>query len=253
MSSFLPDVLVADAMKKLGVKSNIDPATLNKQVQAGLDRLYHYQHPDGGWGWWQTDDSHPLHDRLCACRPDPGQGSRLRREAGCIDKGRSVAAARVQQARTKVRTDLRAYMAYALVAQRTQTRTQPSSIPSGASAPRSPPTDRPCWGLAMLQVNDARANDLAKQLEGEAKQDDTQAWWPTDYNYLMDFYGDTTPQATAYALKLLDHVDAASPLSAQGRALPGQSSQPGLLLGFDRADRDGHLRSHRLSCNARRS
>ena len=57
MSSFLPDVLVADALKKLGVKSNIDPATLNKQVQAGLDRLYTYQHPDGGWGWWQTDDS----------------------------------------------------------------------------------------------------------------------------------------------------------------------------------------------------
>ena len=33
MSSFLPDVLVADALKKLGVKSNIDPATLHKQVQ----------------------------------------------------------------------------------------------------------------------------------------------------------------------------------------------------------------------------
>ena len=42
MSSFLPDVLVADAMKKLGVKSDIDPATLNKQVKAGLDRLYNY-------------------------------------------------------------------------------------------------------------------------------------------------------------------------------------------------------------------
>ncbi len=35
MSSFLPDVLVADAMKKLGVGSSIDPQTLNKQVQAG--------------------------------------------------------------------------------------------------------------------------------------------------------------------------------------------------------------------------
>ncbi len=60
MSSFLPDVLVANAMQKLGVKSNIDPQTLNKQVKAGLDRLYTYQHPDGGWGWWQTDDSHPF-------------------------------------------------------------------------------------------------------------------------------------------------------------------------------------------------
>src|SRR5206468_7200477 len=60
MSSFLPDVLVADALKKLGVKSNIDSTTLNKQVNAGLDRLYTYQHPDGGWGWWQTEDSAPF-------------------------------------------------------------------------------------------------------------------------------------------------------------------------------------------------
>jgi hypothetical protein len=28
----------------------------------------------------------------------------------------------------------------------------------------------------------------------------------------MDYYGDTTPQATAYALKLLDHTNASSPL-----------------------------------------
>src|SRR5208283_4082956 len=58
MSSFLPDVLVANAMQKLGVKSNIDPQTLKKQVQAGLDRLYNYQHPDGGWAWWQTDTNY---------------------------------------------------------------------------------------------------------------------------------------------------------------------------------------------------
>ena len=92
MSSFLPDVLVADALKKLGVKSNIDPATLNKQVQAGLDRLYNYQHPDGGWGWWQTDDSDRLHDRVCARRIEPGEGSRLRREAGRDRQGPRVAA-----------------------------------------------------------------------------------------------------------------------------------------------------------------
>ena len=64
----------------------------------------------------------------------------------------------------------------------------------------------------MAQINDSRANDLAKQLESDAKQDDAQAWWPTDTNYLMDYYGDTTPQATAYALKLLDRDDPQSPL-----------------------------------------
>ena len=61
-------------------------------------------------------------------------------------------------------------------------------------------------GLAMAQINDTRANELAKQLASEAKQDDAMAWWPTDTNNLMDYYGDTTPEATAYALKLLDHA-----------------------------------------------
>ena len=56
---------------------------------------------------------------------------------------------------------------------------------------------------------------MTKQLESEAKQDDSQAWWPTDTNYLMDFSGDTTPQATAYALKLLTHTAPNSPLLAK--------------------------------------
>ncbi len=67
-------------------------------------------------------------------------------------------------------------------------------------------------GLAMLQANDNRAKELASQLESEAKQDDSQAWWPSDQNYLMDYQGDTTPESTAYALKLIDATDANSPL-----------------------------------------
>ena len=98
----------------------------------------------------------------------------------------------------------------------------------------------------MLAVNDSRANDLTTQLEGEAKQDDSQAWWPSDQNYLMDYSGDTTPQSTAYALKLINRTDPNSPLHSEGRGLSGQSSQRGLLLGVDRADGDGDLRAHRL-------
>ena len=64
----------------------------------------------------------------------------------------------------------------------------------------------------MRGLNDGRAKELTKQLEGEAKQDDSQAWWPSGQNYLMDYWGDTTPESTAYALKLIDRTDGASPL-----------------------------------------
>ncbi len=88
MSSFLPDVLVADALQKLGVKSNIDPATLHKQVQAGLDRLYTYQHDDGGWGWWQTDDSHPFMTAYVLAGLSQAKAAGFDVKQDAIDKGR---------------------------------------------------------------------------------------------------------------------------------------------------------------------
>lgn len=49
MSSFLPAVAAA----QMGLK--ID--NLDEIVEKGLMRLYKYQHYDGGWGWWQSDES----------------------------------------------------------------------------------------------------------------------------------------------------------------------------------------------------
>ena len=30
---------------------------LNEMVKQGLDRLYDFQHADGGWGWWKQGES----------------------------------------------------------------------------------------------------------------------------------------------------------------------------------------------------
>ncbi|HVV44422.1 MAG TPA: MG2 domain-containing protein, partial [Bryobacteraceae bacterium] len=60
MSSFLPDIVVQDTMRNLHLKVDLDEAALQEKIHAGLDRLYGFQHPDGGWGWWETDDSHPF-------------------------------------------------------------------------------------------------------------------------------------------------------------------------------------------------
>ncbi len=52
MSSFLPAIVAS----KMGLKIE----NLDEIVQKGLFRLYDHQHSDGGWGWWKTDESHPL-------------------------------------------------------------------------------------------------------------------------------------------------------------------------------------------------
>ena len=210
MSSFLPDVLVADAMKKLGVGSNINPQTLNKQVQAGLDRLYQYQHPDGGWGWWQSDDSQPFMTAYVLAGLVQAKSAGYDVEQDRIDRARKWLVPEFTRS-AAVKTDLRAYMAYALVLSGAESN---ATLVDSVWSQRSTLTayGEALLGLAMAQINDSRANDLAKQLTAAAKQDEAQAWWPTDTNNLMDYYGDTTPQATAFALKLLDRVDPQSPL-----------------------------------------
>ncbi|HLY72681.1 MAG TPA: hypothetical protein VKU80_01065, partial [Planctomycetota bacterium] len=59
MSRFLPTVVVSQALQKLGIEKPELRAELPAMVAAGLQRLYNFQQQDGGWGWWQHDQSNP--------------------------------------------------------------------------------------------------------------------------------------------------------------------------------------------------
>ena len=59
MSRFLPSVVAARAMRQMGVRHAKLEEELPDMVAAGLQRLYNFQHYDGGWGWWEADASHP--------------------------------------------------------------------------------------------------------------------------------------------------------------------------------------------------
>jgi hypothetical protein len=67
-------------------------------------------------------------------------------------------------------------------------------------------------GLALEQAKDGRAGEMADALEKSAQQDQEQAWWPATRDEMLDFSEDATPEATAYAVKLLSHQRQASPL-----------------------------------------
>jgi uncharacterized protein YfaS (alpha-2-macroglobulin family) len=60
-------------------------------------------------------------------------------------------------------------------------------------------------GLALEQAKDGRATDIAAALERAAEQDQEQAWWTATRDQMLDFDEDATPEATAYAVKLLSH------------------------------------------------
>lgn len=80
MSRFLPAVVTAKTLADLGLKPETiagrifggidalitgqthpkgkkDLGSLDQMVDDGLDRLYDFQHSDGGWGWWKKGDS----------------------------------------------------------------------------------------------------------------------------------------------------------------------------------------------------
>ena len=124
MSSFLPNVVVEAALRDLQVKSDVDEAELQKKIRAGLDRLYDYQHGDGGWGWWKTDESHPFMTAYVVAGLSQAKAAGVNVNEERVRRG--VAWLRGEYDRQeKAYPDLRAYLAYAL---------ELNGAPSGANA-----------------------------------------------------------------------------------------------------------------------
>ncbi len=60
VSRFLPNVLTTQALKAAGRRDAELEANLRDQVNVALQRLYNWQNPDGGWGWWADLKSNDL-------------------------------------------------------------------------------------------------------------------------------------------------------------------------------------------------
>jgi uncharacterized protein YfaS (alpha-2-macroglobulin family) len=57
MSKALPNAVVGRAFFQLGASDPTIEADLPAMISASLQRLYGFQHNDGGWGWWYDDRS----------------------------------------------------------------------------------------------------------------------------------------------------------------------------------------------------
>jgi uncharacterized protein YfaS (alpha-2-macroglobulin family) len=202
MSSFLPNVVVSQAVKSLGLKTGINPADLEKKIRAGMDRLYDFQHEDGGWGWWKTDDSSEFMTAYVI------SGLKQARAAGYNVKPEAIDnAARWLNTRwpklEKIDADLKAYAALSAGGHLDDIWNLRGKLsPYGLAM----------LGLSLQQANDARAEEIAGMLEKSVQTNDSEAWWKLDRDPLMDFYNDTSPETTAYAMKFLAKQRPQSPL-----------------------------------------
>jgi alpha-2-macroglobulin len=210
MSSFLPDLVVADTLKKLNLSGLMSPSDLTAKVNAGLDRLNDLKHDDGGWGWWKEDASRVFMTAYVvsglAQAKDAGYAKAAANLSGGVDYLQKQLAAH-----PRMLPELRAYVLYAL------SQAGASGLNSSVETLWSRRSDLSAEGLAltglvMLRTGDSRAAQVAQMLEAKAKHVGDLASWPSNYNPLLDLGDDNSAESTAFALRFLTHADAKSPL-----------------------------------------
>jgi uncharacterized protein YfaS (alpha-2-macroglobulin family) len=215
MSSYLPNVIVMETLSKLK-GAGVDEADVLAKMQAGLERLKDYQHDDGGWGWWKEDESRVSMTAYVVS--GVGQGARFAPLSGkyqnMLNQGRVYLQGALRD-HPKMRPELRAAVVYALAQSPTQT----------FEAPLGPELDR-LWsrrvelqpealamtGLAMLEVHDPRATQIAALVASEAVRQGDLVSWKGSYLPLLDYDASNDTEATAYAVRLLAKVDPSQPL-----------------------------------------
>ncbi len=219
MSSFLPNVIVAETLKKLNLSSRIDPDDLTAKVNAGFDRLADYQHDDGGWGWWKEDQSrvfmsaYVVSGLVEAAHSYPLNPQRQE----MLDKGRRYLEEQLAQ-HPRMIPDLRAYVVYAL----SESASSAAKVENGKRIdtlwPQRgslSPEGLALLGLSMTRSSDSRSSAVAKLLESKVKQAGEIAYWPSSFNSLLGFEYDNSAESTAFAMRFLTHADPQSTLLPQ--------------------------------------
>ncbi|MEO5923506.1 MAG: MG2 domain-containing protein [Bryobacteraceae bacterium] len=207
MSSFLPNIIVQKTVRDLGLNADLDQAQVRQKIADGLDRLYAFQHEDGGWGWWETDESHAFMTAYVAAGLQQARDAGVPVRDDVIERGQKWVEQTLRNS-PKLAADLRAYMLFSI-----GTRADAAAVAGvyGSRAQMSP------YGLALLglafeQLKDGRVAEIASTLEKSVEQDAEQAWWKASRDEMLDFSTDATPEATAHVVRFLSHQRPQSPL-----------------------------------------
>ncbi len=235
MSRFLPAVIVKKTLTDLGLSeedvadylNNVlipreDPGhpkrkdhttveRLDEMTAAGLNRLYDFQHSDGGWGWWKQGNS----DRFMTAYVVWGMS--LAKQAG-LDVRNDVLSRGVRYLQTELvevenQPDMLAWMLHALAAARSNSKFE--SIQTQRlweMRDELNPYTRALFALAQhYRGQHQQAQTLARNLINgmiEEKTNNTVHWGESGIYYRFSEGG---VEATAFVVKALANIDPQSP------------------------------------------
>lgn len=209
MSSFLPNILVAQAVKELGLTPPPASTELEKKIAAGLQRLYQFQHEDGGWGWWETDQTHPFMTAYVVAGLAQAKAAGYPIDEKRLERGRESLVTQIKE-NPRALADIRAYLVYALASSGEFDR----SLVDGLYQAREKLSahGNALLALILARVKDARAQEFVRALEQSAKVEGPYAWWKSERQEMLDFSSDNSFETTAYAVKVLANLDPKSEL-----------------------------------------
>jgi uncharacterized protein YfaS (alpha-2-macroglobulin family) len=212
MSSFLPNVIVASTLKDLKVTSTINPSLLKRQVDAGLERLYDFQHDDGGWGWWKEDDSMVFMTAYVVSGMAQAKDAGFQPRNDVIDKGKEFLRKSLKDHPNMI-ADLRAYVVYALALAGDRDAKLIDTVWDNKE--KLTAEGVAFAGLAMQLEGDGRRDQAVEKLRRMEKPEGDTVYWPSQNDYLLDIDVDNSPETTAYAVKLLAEVAPNDPVLPQ--------------------------------------
>ena len=209
MSSFLPNVIVTKALKDVKTSTIRGSNDLEKKVQKGADRLYAYQHDDGGWGWWKDDQSDPFMtayvvDGLTLAK-NAGYEVNEERLANGRQKLKEMVDAGKTEAGTTIDLETRSFMVYALEESGGADSQQVEKL--FGERGNLQPYGRALLALTLkLKKDDKGAKDIAAEIERTVIADNYSAHWESRRRAMLDFAEEDDTEATALSLKALARI-----------------------------------------------
>jgi hypothetical protein len=206
LSRFVPAAIASKTAKDLGLPSSRVPAELDAMVDAGLKRLYGFQHSDGGWGWWQSDPTNRWMSAYVVYGLSLGRAAGLQVDPSVLERGRGYLTSHLGAALDN--PEEHAWMVFALAT----TGGAPKAALNKAFERRSKLSKRgrALLALALIAAKDSRARIAVENLDDilqaakdrqDASVGDANDVWQTS----------EAIEATAYTLMAVYRHDPTSP------------------------------------------
>ncbi|MCA1592882.1 MAG: hypothetical protein LC754_09580 [Acidobacteria bacterium] len=217
MSSFLPNVIVSQALRSVQTATIKDTNNITRKVNKGLRRLYNYQHEDGGWGWWKDDETDAFMSAYVVDGLAQAKRAGYEVDETRLERAREKLKGMIEQGKTEkgdaIDAESRAYMIYAFVESGTGGERYLDGLFNNRG--QLQPYGRALLALALKERGDVkRAAAVAGEIERTASVNDRDAHWSSKRRAMHDIEETDDVEATALSVKALARI------SPQSETLP---------------------------------